>query len=131
MEDINGNQIKKGDILQASKTSRKEGFHKILYWSNESKSEADFVGLMLTHSTSQQFPNNVLLEKDFIIEDEFKWEITHFVNRMFYKLQDWGPFKVIGKINDDGINFIIKYIDYSKPIMPYDEYEKEIKSNQT
>ncbi|MEO9868828.1 hypothetical protein [Ekhidna sp.] len=113
--------FKKGDILEADKRKFHQGRHMILIW-GEYRNEYDFEGLMLTHS--DRYPDNVLLDKTHVSNDhEFRWENTHFVNQLFIKLSDWGPFEKVGEITESGMSFIEEkltnteatyYMDYIK-----------------
>lgn len=105
----------KGDILRASKRDRDQGFHYILAWEDFDHGH-DFHGIMLTRSN--RFDNNILLDRAFIKTGfPFTWNNSHFVNRIFIKLSDWGPFTKVGDVTDEGLVFIGASIIDHNPIL--------------
>lgn len=106
----------KGDILLASKRGFKEGRHYIVVWNNKAdpNSGVDFLGIMLTHST--KYKDNILMERTHIDSTKlFAWNNTHFVNQVFIKLSDWGPFLKVSSLTNDGISFINKNLTNNRP----------------
>ena len=76
--------------------------------------EDNFFGLMLTHSG--QYADNILLDPTHfkIIDDltgksfKFNTSGTYLVARMFFKRHEWEPFKKIGELSQEGIEFVEK-----------------------
>ena len=109
----------KGDIIEATKRGPNEGRHYILVWGDYHEG-LDFEGIMLTHSS--KFADNILLEKAHILErQDFVWDNTHFVNRVFIKLNDWGPFSKVGELTKEGLEFITQTLTHKEPIT-FDQY---------
>lgn len=102
----------KGDIILPVKKVGRSGlnsglFHPAIVW--EDFQEGDFLGIMLTHSSPNSRYQNILMEPCHFEEGfEFSFSNTHFVNQLFVKFYDWGPFVVRGRISKEGIFFLEK-----------------------
>lgn len=106
-----------GDIVWGRKGS--DAFHPIVYWGNHDKNF--FVGIMLT--TSPNHADNILMaEKHFNKKDsngkkcKFCFNNTHFVDKKLIKKDEWGPFKKVGELTKEGIEFIESKISNKKPV---------------
>lgn len=120
-------EFKKGEIVRATKRDRSEGFHYIVVWTDFDEGN-DFVGIMLTTSTTEEYADNVLLDIDHIKKDlDFEWKNSHFVNRLFIKFSAWGPFTKVGELTESGIKFISDNLQDIPPVT-FDEYEAELRS---
>lgn len=119
---------KVGDIVRATKRSRSEAYHHILVWSDFDEGD-DFEGIMLTTSTSRNFPDNIqMLESHFSKGHDWTWRASqHFVNRLFIKFSAWGPFTKIGQLTEEGIGFVEENLQ-DIPAMPFDQYIRERRS---
>lgn len=121
-------QTKKiGDILKGTKRSRDAALHFIVFL--DGRDHSSFVGAMLTRSN--RYGDNVLMSENHFSKNdnagkpfEFQFDDTHFVNRKFIKLQDWGPFEKIGELTPEGIEFISSKVGSMEPIL-WDDYLKE------
>lgn len=92
----------KGDIIQGAKRNKDESFHPIIYFD-----EIDglfFLGGMITHSKS--FGNIELDDSHFENKIDANPKPSFFVKNYLVKKQDWGPFTQIGKLSQQGIEFI-------------------------
>ncbi|UII19392.1 hypothetical protein [Fulvivirga ligni] len=106
----------KGDILEADKREFHQGRHKILIWGHYEEG-SDFEGIILTHSSSKKYSTNILLDSTHIAEGyKFGWENTHFVNQLFIKLSEWGPFEKVGEMTEEGIMFINDQLTNIEPM---------------
>ena len=121
--------VKKGDILEGSKRTPDTAYHYIIFL--EGKNEDFFIGGVLTHNGF--YKNNVLMDvKHFERnsgngkEFKFKFDETYLVKGKFIKLQDWGPFKKIGRLTQKGINFVQSETDGENPIL-WEEYKKQLR----
>lgn len=80
---------------------------------------------MLTSAKPKGKYANILMDPIHFEEGyEFNFSNTHFVNQIFIKLQDWGPFYLAGRLTEEGINFIETNLTHRKPI----EFEEYINS---
>ena len=100
-------QYQKGDIVwvEIAQRDREKLRHPAIVWDDEFDGKNDFLGIMLTHSS--RFRGNVLMNKEHFVEDnEVVFNNTHFVDQLFVKFMDWGPFYKAGKLSTNGIDFI-------------------------
>ena len=108
--------MKKGDILWGRKDSN--AVHPIVYlWDRD---QNFFIGAMLTKSKDH---NNILMaETHFKKEDqsggkyEFLYNNTYLVNAKLIKRGEWNPFRKIGELTDEGVEFIESKINDKNPI---------------
>lgn len=101
-------RFKKGDIIWVNPEERDplKIKHPAIIW-NSWPGRNEFTGIMLTHSPPSQRFNNVLMkEEHFVPGQQITFNNTHFVNQLFIKFHDWGPFKKAGKLTLQGILFI-------------------------
>jgi hypothetical protein len=98
--------FRKGEIIYGRKNSDAE--HPILFL--EDKDNLHFIGVMLT---SKKRNKNISLPKEYIIKQnennesyEFQYMNTHFVNARLLKKNKWEPFRKIGEITPEGIEFV-------------------------
>jgi|SRR3989338_2529917 len=115
----------KGDILMGSKRDRDAAFHSIVHL--EGNLDDDFIGTVLTHSG--EYTDNVLMDRKHFKkcdiegkEYSFFFDNTYLVSRRFSKLKDWGPFKKIGELTKEGVNFVESKMVGKDPIL-WSEYE--------
>ena len=98
----------KGDIIWVDFKNRHPFRlkHPAVVW-EDTDDESDFLGIMLTHSgPTMRFDNILMNEQRFRKGYEFAFSNTHFVNQVFIKFRDWGPFHISGKLTLKGIEFI-------------------------
>jgi len=112
--------MEKGDILSSSKTN-----HPIIFikWINEDQ----FAGNLITHSKTDDYPDNIGLSKEHFEnrkEYSVKFDNSYFVSISSIKKDDWGPFKIVGKLTNKGIEFIQKFLSSREPIF-WDDYIAE------
>ena len=80
---------------------------------------------MLTTATSEKYADNIALDKTHITEGlEFTWKKSHFVNRLFKKLADWGPFRKVGELSIIGLQYVQDNLQALAPVT-FEEYELE------
>ena len=114
----------KGDIVVASKRDRDKGKHYIIVWTDFEEGQ-DFIGIMLTTATTEEYSDNIALDKTHISEElEFVWKNSHFVNRLFIKFAEWGPFKKVGELSDSGVQYVQSNLQELEPV-PFREYDLE------
>ena len=120
--------MKKGDILRGSKRGRDAALHFIVFL--DGNDEESFVGAVLTHSN--RYKDNVLMSEDHFEKSdaerksfEFQFDDTYLVRGRFIKLQDWGPFKKIGKLTERGIKFVESQTNKMELIL-WDEYIRNL-----
>lgn len=109
----------RGDILQARDRSVNSGLHYIIFY--DGYDESEFVGSMLT-SSSKYEENIEFKEFHFIKEDQDgnNFKITcnnsRFVPVKLYKPEEWGPYKLVGKLSKEGVAFVDEHIAQTAPV---------------
>lgn len=115
--------FEKGDIIWVDLVNRNPSRlkHPAVVW-EDTDDESDFYGIMLTRAIpSKRFDNIPMNETHFETEYEITFSNTHFVNQLFIKFQEWGPFYKRGKLTEQGIKFIENELTHTEP-MSFDEY---------
>lgn len=105
------NQFTKGDIIIGAKRNKDESYHPIVYF--EEIDNFFFLGGMITHS--KEFGNIQLDDSHFEIKIDKNPNPSYFVKNYLIKKQDWGPFKLIGKLSEIGIQFMENEIKNTDP----------------
>lgn len=119
--------FKQGEIIRATKRDKSKGLHYIVVWTDFNEG-TDFIGIMLTTSTADEYPDNVPLDLDHIQEGfDFKWKNSNFVNRLFIKFAAWGPFSKVGELTERGCQYLQDNLQDIEPV-PFEEYLAERKS---
>lgn len=111
--------FEKGDIIWVTIDERNplELKHPAVIWDELVEDEADFHGIMLTHTEpSYRFDNILMADEHFESGHEVDFSKTHFVNQLFIKFQEWGPFYKAGKLTANGIEFIESKLIHNKPL---------------
>lgn len=115
--------FEKGDIIWVDLENRHPSRlkHPAVVW-EDTDDEFDFYGIMLTHAIpSKRFDNILMDETHFETEYEITFSNTHFVNQLFIKFQEWGPFYKGGRLTQRGIKFIENELTHTEP-MSFDKY---------
>jgi len=115
----------KGDIVWVPYENRdkKKLKHPAVIW-EYSDDDTSFIGIMLTHAEPNGRFENILMKEDhFLSEHEVTFLNTHFVNQLFNKFQDWGPFYKAGRLTGEGISFIEEHLKQASPLN-FDDYIK-------
>jgi hypothetical protein len=100
----------KGDlVLPVDRIKREEWleglFHPAVIWDDYYDGYGDFHGIML--SSSGRYHDNIpMKEQHFELGYDKGYHNSHFVNRVFIKFEEWGPFHKVGRLTDEGISFI-------------------------
>ena len=103
-----------GDILKGTRRGKNEAFHPIIYLGEASQNQIDFfIGGMITHS--KKFRNIKFKDIHYKVKIDNDSRSSYFVNNYLYKKQEWGPFRIIGKLSKEGIGFVLDNIKGSKP----------------
>lgn len=98
--------------------------HPAVIWQNDVDEESDFFGVMLTHSEPSEGFNNILMAVEhFEPGQEVAYSNTHFVNQLFIKFQNWGPFNKSGSLTECWIDFIESNSTNTEP-NSFEEYIK-------
>jgi len=111
--------LKKGEIIWVDYENRHHTKlkHPAVIWSDEVDEKANFFGVMLTHTEpNERFDNVLMTEEHFEIGHDVVFSNTHFVNQLFIKFQEWGPFYKRGSLTKSGIEFIDNNLTQTKPI---------------
>lgn len=109
-----------GDILYAKNNKNVNGIpsHYMVYL-GPSAQAGIFMGAMLT--SSDKHGNTPLQIGHFETTDPSgnPWQITyknsHVVSQLFYKKDEWGPFSLVGRMTNEGLNFILQTIGGTTP----------------
>jgi hypothetical protein len=92
------NLIQRSDLLNGL-------FHPAVVW--EDFENGDFLGIMLTHTPPNSRFQNILMEKNHFKKDFSTLSSeTYFVNQLFIKFKEWGPFICIDRLTENGILFL-------------------------
>ena len=122
--------FKKGDILLPSNRVAKidwlDGLHHpAVVWDDFYDGNSDFKGIMLTHSGPNGHFDNILMSANhFEAGHEVEFTNTHFVNQIFVKFQEWGPFELVGMLTSDGIKFLNKHLNKDSSPMEFKTYRQ-------
>ena len=107
----------KGDILIGRVT-----VHPIVFLKRETDDQ--FIGCIITHSTSKRYPDNIGLKPEHFIDRDstgknYKiiYDRSYFVGFNTVKKNDWGPFKKVGRLTIAGIEFIESYLTKTEPTL--------------
>ncbi len=115
-------QFKRGDILLGSLRGSAEARHPIIYLTSLPQDNWYFIGVMLTHASS--FSDNELLPSQYIkakhlcenCEGHFSTDKpSYIVKRQFYKPNDWGPFKKVRELTEEGIEYVERLVKEHEP----------------
>ncbi len=110
-------QFKIGDIILGAHRSKNKAFHPIIYLG-----EYDtifFSGVMLTHDSRKE--NIALLDEHFEQRIDNDERNSFIVPNYLLKKHEWGPFKKVGKLSENGLKFIHKNIEETEPVI-WEEY---------
>lgn len=106
----------KGDIIDGRKT-----YHPIIFI--ESVDADQFIGCVLTSSPTKDYPDNISFNPEHFHEkDEAgntykrRFKASYFVGLKFIKKNDWGPFKLTGKLTTSGFSHLTKCIEGKTPV---------------
>lgn len=111
--------FEKGDIIWVIQEKRTPHAlrHPAVIWNESVDEDSDFHGIMLTHSGAyHQFENILMSDEHFEAGHEIRFTMTYFVNQVFIKFREWGPFHKSGKLTFNGIDFIELKLTNRKPI---------------
>jgi hypothetical protein len=118
--------MKKGDIIYANKENAK---HPIIFLEPEKEYDL-FTGVMLT--SSGEFSNNISMKPEHFVEYDpsgkkylISYKNSCFVKAKFLKSTDWTPFKMAGKLTEEGIKFVESNVG-TEPKKLWEEYEEEM-----
>lgn len=106
-----------GDILLGADRRREAAFHPILFIREHSPDY--FVGVMLTHSP--HFGNIPLPVHYFQNLTNYDPNNNHFVQCSLLKKNDWGPFRKVGELSPEGLDYVALSIDLENPVR-WEEY---------
>lgn len=107
-----------GQILRGQNNRNKKGknSHMMVYLSQSSNGDDFFEGAMLTSAAVAKF-NNVLIPDQYFLKEDgngnsfpFPTKPTCVRPRKHIKRNDWAPFNVVGQLNEEGLQFLIKSI---------------------
>ena len=94
------NQFQKGDILMGAKRGHDEAFHRVVYLDGP-----DDAPLRVVLTSSNRYPCNKLLQPQHI-ESGAMTVGQYFVAHRLQKLKDWGPYRTIGRLTAEGVEFV-------------------------
>ncbi len=122
----------KGDILLPfNRVAKKDWlnglYHPAIVWDDNYDGNSDFNGIMITHSEPNNYFKNILMAVyHFEVGYEVKFSNSHFVDKVFVKFQNWGPFELVGKLTSDGISFIENNLSESSSRVDFVNYRKSV-----
>lgn len=113
----------RGDILEASNRARNAGRHYIVFY--DGYDDVNFIGGMVTHMESDKNVPMSDIHFEKTSEDgndyKFQFENTQLVIAKLMKFEAWGPFTKVGKLSDEGVQFVESIID-NLPQETWEEY---------
>ncbi|NDI99151.1 hypothetical protein GWA97_08705 [Flavobacterium sp. LaA7.5] len=117
-----------GDILKASHRSFEKGKHYIIFLEGYNKN--NFLGAMITHS--DKYGNIPFIVEHFEELDnegvnyEIVYDNSYLVQGVFIKPKEWGPFEKVGKLTQNGIEYINKHLEGLVPISFSEYFNKRL-----
>lgn len=123
--------FKKGDILlPVGRIKRKNWlnglYHPAVIWQDTYDGNGDFSGIMLTSRKPNEIFDNILMaENHFESGHEIVFSNSHFVNHVFIKFEEWGPFDLVGRLRSEGIAFIENHLKLNS-IGAFAEYRNAV-----
>ncbi|HCQ15650.1 MAG TPA: hypothetical protein DIU20_05275 [Cryomorphaceae bacterium] len=100
-------------------------FHPAVVWDESYDGNSDFCGIMLTHrEPNGQFDNIPMAVNHFENEHEIVFSNSHFVNQLFVKFQSWGAFELVGRLTEEGIEFIENNLNTNSFPMEFIQYKQ-------
>lgn len=111
------NYFTKGDILRGSKRGIDEARHPIIYICEIDSTF--FLGSMITHASG--YENIPLEDSHFQSRGVLDDHAQFFVPQFLLKKEEWGPFELIGKLSNDGIELVLNHLEKTEPIY-WEEY---------
>jgi len=122
-------EFKKGDLLTARYRALNKGYHFIIYLGKYHGD--DFEGAMITHKPVY---DNVLMNKAHFQEKDkagndyrIQYDKSHLVRYRFVKPNEWGPYKIEGRLTPEGMKFVDDNLK-DTPIQTFKEYYDKLKS---
>jgi hypothetical protein len=100
--------FQEGQILLASKRDRDQGYHLVVFLKQSQIVPSHFIGLMLS---SKSVHGNIKMSENHF-EGGFKYNNTHVGNRRLLKPEEWGPFRPIGNLTSEGLDFVNTHIPF-------------------
>lgn len=124
----------KGDIIKSEKKHELwELYHPAIIWENTDDNQDTFTGIMLTTEPDWKGHKNIELSIETHItfsqnkyRDIWLKGKSYFVTEKLIKKHDWGPFEVIGRLTEDGINYIDGHLSQNRP-RTFKEYRQKNK----
>lgn len=114
--------FQRGDILRGSKRARTEAWHPIVYLDGPEEAP---LAVMLTHTDNVAEPCNVKIEQAYI-RGGLDGREQYFVAHRLQKLSEWAPYKKVGELTNEGIDFVESQLPAGS--LTWDEYEKLTKN---
>lgn len=115
-------EMNKGDIIYANKRNAE---HPIIFLEPEKEYDL-FIGVMLTKSG--EFADNISMKEEHFVkyspsgrEYLITYRNSHFVKARFLKRTDWTPFRLVGKLTEEGLRFVESHVN-TEPKTLWDDY---------
>ncbi len=103
-------QLKRGDIIQGKQRGAKDkAYHPIIYF--EEFDAHFFVGGMITQS--EKYGNIRLGDSHF--DQKISNKPQFFVKNYLLKRMEWQPFNLLGRLSEEGINFVMSHLEGTEP----------------
>lgn len=72
-----------------------------------------FIGAMLTSKNNPNY-NNYRLDKKYFLTDSRPFQESYFVPNILIKKLEWSPFIEVGKISQEGVQYILSKLEHTK-----------------
>ena len=122
-------EFKKGDLLIARYREIYKGYHFIIYLHKYHGD--DFEGAIIT---TKPVYDNVLMDKSHFQEKDkdgndykIQYNKSHLVRYRFVKPDEWGPYKIEGRLTHEGVKFVDDNLN-DTTIQTFKEYYDKLKS---
>jgi len=115
-------EFKKGTILEGTIKGKEAARHYVVFYKGDPDVE-DFSGGFITHSP--KYGNIPMTDSHFEKGYAVGYDNSHLANGLYIKLKDWKPYKRVGQLTVEGIEFLEKKIGHLEPKL-YTNYMDEI-----
>ena len=108
-----GETVQSGDIIQSiDRKDKSKVWHPAIFLMDSGPHE--FLGVMVTTSDEAKYKNIPLPEKYF--KKKLPKEDNLIVDNMYLKKKEWAPFKKVGELTPEGVEYVLSCLKDCAPI---------------
>ncbi|GAB1397085.1 hypothetical protein MASR1M65_18640 [Saprospiraceae bacterium] len=119
------NKFSIGDILEGTNRKFNEAYHYVVFYAGNT--DDDFCGGFIT--TSPKYQNIPMKSEHFESGHKIGYTNSYLAAHKFIKLKDWGPYKKVGRLSKEGIEFLEQNIGHLEPEL-YTDYALRLLNNR-